>query len=100
VSIELRRKLSIDEIEQICNAAEEAARKHLLSKISPKRISDISIVVEASGSKPLTLNVEVSLSTPIPSFDIDKLVSEANSAAFEAAEAKVRELKLCIDTKD
>jgi hypothetical protein len=100
VSINLSRKPLKEEVEEICCAAEEAARKYLLSKIPMKRMRDMDIVVEALGDKPLTLNIEIS--TPPPSregYDAEKLVDEATEIAFKAAEEKMKELKLCENSK-
>lgn len=95
MSIELKRKPSEDEVEKICLAAEEAARKRLLSVVPLKRISDFDITIEASGDKPLVLNVDIAIDVSIGDEDLVNLVKDATSAAFEAAESKVRELNLC-----
>jgi hypothetical protein len=98
MAIELRRKPTSEEVEQICVAAEEAARKHLLSKVSLKRVSDFDVTVEALGDKPLILNVGVSIELTSGKDDLEPLVDEATDLAFSAAEAKARELNLCVDT--
>jgi hypothetical protein len=98
MSIELKRKPAVEEIEQICTAAEEAARRHLLSKVSLKRISDLDVMVEAEGDKPLVLSVDVGLELSSGNQDLRALVNEATEAAFTAAEAKAKELNLCVDT--
>ena len=84
----------------MCLAAQEAARNHLLSKVSLKRISDIDVTIEAVGDKPLTLLVDVAVELESGSEDMDPLVDEATDIAFEAAEKKARELNLCRDTPD
>jgi len=84
----------------MCLAAQEAARSHLLSKVSLKRISDIDVTVEAIGGKPLTLFVDVAVELESGDEDMDPLVDEATDMAFEAAEEKARELNLCRDTPD
>jgi len=98
MGIELRRKPTTEEIEQICLAAEEAARKHLLSKVSLKRVSDLDVMVEAVGDKPLVVYVDVAIELSSGNQDLDPLVDEATDRAFSAAEAKARELNLCVDT--
>jgi hypothetical protein len=98
MSIELKRTPTADEVEQICTAAEEAARKHLLSKVPLKRVSDLDVMVEAVGDKPLSLSVDVAIELLGRDQDPQDLVGEATSAAFSAAEAKARELNLCTDT--
>jgi hypothetical protein len=98
MEIELRRKPTADEIEEICMAAEEAAKQVLFSKISVKRVSDMDVTVEATGDKPLLLAVEVGLELLIGNEDLQPLVDKATAAAFQAAEAKVNELRLCEDS--
>jgi len=98
MGIELRRKPTEDEIEAICVAAQEAARGHLLSKVSLKRVSDLDVTVEAEGDKPLILYVDVAVELEEGDEDMSPLVDEATEIAFSAAEAKTRELNLCVDT--
>lgn len=98
MGIELKREPTADEVEQICAAAEEAARRHLLSKVSLKRVGDLDVMVEAVGDKPLNVNIEVAIELTSGTQDLDALVREATEIAFSAAEAKVRELDLCVDT--
>ena len=98
MSIELKRTPSADEVEQICAAAEEAARRHLLSKVSLKQVSDLDVMVEAVGDKPLLLSVDVALELQSGDQNLQDLVGEATTAAFSAAEAKAKELDLCTDT--
>ena len=98
--IELTRIPTDDEVEQVCLAAQEAARNHLLSKFSLKRISDIDVTIEAIGGKPLSLLVDVSIELESGDEDMDTLVDEATDLAFKAAEGKARVLNLCRDTPD
>ncbi len=98
MGIELRRKPTAEEVEQICLAAEEAANRRLLSKIPLKRMSDLDVVIEAVGDKPLILNVDVAIELLSGDQDLEALVDEATDAAFIAAEAKAKELNLCVDT--
>ena len=95
MNLELRRPLTDDEIEAVCTAAEEAARKFILSKISLKRLEDLNLAVEALGDKPLSLNIEIAVETELEDPNLDMTVDKATDAAFAAAEAKVRELNLC-----
>jgi len=99
MSLELRRSPTENEIEQICVAAEEAAKKRLLSTVPLKRISDFELTVEANGDKPLVLNIDIGIDVTIGDEDLQLLVLEATNAAFKAAEAKVRELELCANTQ-
>ena len=98
--IELTRIPNDEEIQEMCVAAQEAARNHLLSKISLKRITDIDVTIEAIGDKPLSLSVDVALELETGNEDMDPVVDEATDIAFLAAEKKARELNLCRDTPD
>jgi len=99
MSIELKRNPTDDEVEQICVAAEEAAKKRILSTVPLKRISDFDVTVEANGDKPLVLNVDIAIDITIGDEDLEQLVKDATNAAFKAAEIKVRELNLCANTQ-
>jgi len=98
MAIELIRAPTDEEIEQMCLAAEDAARRHLMSKIPLRRISDLDVMVEAVGDKPLMLSVDVAIELTSGNDDLDPLVDGATDLAFSAAEAKARDLKLCLDT--
>jgi len=98
--VELTRAPTEEEIEQMCLAAQDAARSHLLSKVSIKRIDDIDVTIEAVGDKPLTLSVDVAVELDSGNEDMDSLVDEATDLAFQAAEKKARELNLCRDMPD
>jgi hypothetical protein len=91
MAIELTRIPTDEEIEQMCVAAQEAARNHLMSKVSLKRISDIDVTIEA---------VDVAVELESGHEDMDPLVDEATDIAFLAAEKKARELDLCRDMPD
>ena len=99
MGIELSRKPTTEEIEQICIAAEEAARRVLFNKISLKQVSDLDVTVEALGDKPLILDVDIGVELLVGDENLQALVNNATDAAFLAAEAKVRELDLCVDTQ-
>ncbi len=95
MDIELRRAPTDDEIESICAAAEEAARKLILSKIPLKKLEDLDLSIEAIGDKPLSVAVQVAVETDLDHDELDTIIDKATDAAFEAAEAKVRELGIC-----
>jgi len=88
-------ELTSEQIEELCSVAEEAARKHVLSKVPRKRIDVLNISVEAEGAKPvaLTVDADIVLSPMMKDFDVQKLVEEAAKEAFKAAEKYLRELK-------
>ncbi len=98
MSIEFIRKPTSDEVEQICEAAQDAARRHLLSKVSLKHISDLDVTVEAEGDKPLIMHIDVAIELSSGDQDLNPLVDEATDIAFSAADAKAKELDLCRDS--
>jgi hypothetical protein len=100
VSIQLRRAPTDEEIETICTAAEEAARNFVLSKVSLKKLDDLSLSIEAVGDKPLSLSVELAVELDSDNPQISRIIDEATDAAFSAAEEKVRELGLCEASND
>jgi len=87
--------LSSESIEEICEIAEKAARKYIVSKVPLRKISDMDITVEVNGEKPLnvSVNVNLELSPLMRNYNVQKLVDEAVGKAFEAVEAYLRELK-------
>ncbi len=87
-------ELNSEQIEELCSIAEEAARKHILSKVSQKKIETLNVSAETEGTKPMTLTVEVdiSLSPSMKDFDIEKLANEAVKEAFRSAENYLRKL--------
>jgi hypothetical protein len=95
VDIELSRPPTDEEIELICGAAEEAARKFILSRISLKKLEDLHLSVEGVGDKPLSVTVEIVIETELEDPELSTTIDEATNAAFAAAEAKVLELNLC-----
>ena len=87
-------ELTDDQMEEICEIAEEAARKYILSKVPLKKISDFDITVETEGLKPLNISVEINLelSPLMRDYDVNKLVEEAVKKAFEAVDNHLKGL--------
>jgi len=87
-------ELTDEQIEEICEVAEEAARKYILSKVPLKKILDFDITVETEGLKPLNVSVEINLelSPLMRNFDAEKLVEEAVKKAFEAIDKHLKGL--------
>ena len=87
--------LTTEQIETLCSTAEDAARKHILSKVSLKMVDNLNISVEAEGTKPVNLTVEIdlSLSPKMIAFDVEALVNKAIQKALEASEIYLRTLK-------
>jgi hypothetical protein len=88
-------ELTTEQIETLCTTAEDAARKHILAKVSSKMVERLDISVEAEGAKPLSLTVEVelALSPQAEDIDADALADEAVKEALEASEKYLRKLK-------
>jgi hypothetical protein len=87
-------ELTTEQIETLCATAENAARKHVLSKVPSKMVEKLNISVEADGTKPvnLTVEIEMALSQQMKDLDADKLVNEAVKEALKASENYLRKL--------
>jgi hypothetical protein len=87
--------LTTEQIETLCSTAEDAARKHVLSKVPSKMVETLNISVEANGTKPVNLTVEIDLvlSPKMKDFDADALAKEAVKEALKASENYLRKLR-------
>ena len=87
-------ELTNEQIEQLCSIAEEAARKHVLSKVPSKKVETLNISAEVEGTRPmqLTVDVDATLSASLKNFDVQKLCDDAVREGFAAAEKYLREL--------
>ena len=88
-------ELTTEQIETLCSTAENAARKYVLSKVSSKMVDKLDISVEAEGTKPLKVSVEVNLQLTPEAKDVDAqaLVKESTNAAHRAVENFLRKSK-------
>ena len=88
-------ELTTEQIETLCQTAENAARKEVLAKVSSKMVDKLDVSVEAEGSKPVNLTVEIELNLTLEAkgIDAEELVKEATSIAHQAAEKYLRSLK-------
>ena len=93
-------ELTLEQVEELCERAEQAAREYVLSKVSTSRIATLDVTVDAEGTKPITVNVEVTvvLSPLMKDFDVETLTKEATKRAFAQIEEYLRELE-CKSTK-
>jgi len=93
-------ELTSEQAEELCEVAEKAARKHILSKLPSNRISTLDITIDTEGTKPVTVNVdvEVTLSPLMENYDVRRLVNEATEEAFKSIERYLRGLT-CKSTK-
>ncbi|MFQ6095915.1 MAG: DUF3194 domain-containing protein [Candidatus Bathyarchaeia archaeon] len=89
------RSLTSEQLEELCEIAEETVRDYIKSKVPWRRISDLNIAVEAGGRESLTLNVdvEVRLSPLLRHVDADALAKGAVDAAFKSAEEFLRKIR-------
>ncbi len=86
--------LTTEQIEMLCATAENAARRHILSKVSSKMVEKLNISVEVEGTKPVnvTVEIDVEMSPKMKDFDAQKLVTEAVKEAYKASENYLRKL--------
>jgi hypothetical protein len=87
-------ELTSEQVEKLCAIAENAAREYVTSKVPLKRIETLNISVEADGTKPLTVTIDVDivLSPLMKNSDVQKLVEEAVKEAFASVEKYLRAL--------
>jgi hypothetical protein len=88
-------ELTIEQVAELCEVAEGVARHYVLSKVSASRIVTLDVSVDAEGTKPVTVNVDVSvvLSPLMKDFDVEALTKEAIKRAFAHIEEYLRELQ-------
>ena len=88
-------ELTTEQIEILCSTAENAARKYVLSKVHFKMVDRLDISVEAAGSKPVNVTVEIDLDLAPAAKDINAkmLVKEAINEAHKASENYLRKIK-------
>jgi hypothetical protein len=93
-------ELTSEQVEGLCEIAEKAARRHVLSKVPSNRISTLDITIDTEGTKPVTVNVDigVTLSPLVKNYDVKKLVNEAIEETFASIERYLRTLT-CKPTK-
>jgi len=93
-------ELTDEQLEKLCEIGEKAARDHILSKVSARKVSTLDINIDTEGNKPVTVNVEVevTLSPLMKNYNVEKLSKEAVEKAFAAINKYLRELA-CKSTK-
>jgi hypothetical protein len=87
--------LTTEQIETVCQTAENAARKAVLSKVSSKMVEKLDIIVEAEGQKPLNVSVEIDLilTQEAKGVDAKAVVDYAIDEANKESESYLRTLK-------
>lgn len=88
--------LSYEELEELCDLAEEAARRYIASRVPKEYISDLSISVDLEGSETLNIDVdvEVRLSPLCKNIDARGLAEGSVRAAFDAIEEYLRRVRV------
>jgi len=85
--------LSKRQLENLCEIADSTVRAFVFSRVKPRLVEDLEVVVDAEGSGPVTVMVDVIL-TLKPSagkVDVGRLVDEAGDQAVQAIESKLKE---------
>lgn len=87
-------ELTPEQLEKLCEIAEQAARRHVLSKVSSSKVSELNVSIDAEGTKPVMVNidVEISLSPILKDYNVEKLVKEATEKAFASIKDYLSEL--------
>lgn len=87
-------RLTSKQIEKLCEVGEQAAREHVLSKISASKISVLNITIDTQGPKPLNVDVDVEIVLPsrMKGLEIERLAKEASDRAFDSIKEYIREL--------
>ncbi len=87
-------ELTDEQIEAVSQTAENAARKHVFSKVNQKLVESLEISVEAEGNRPVSFTVEVDLVLLPDGKGVDEksLAHEAVNAAFVVIEKELRKL--------
>jgi CRISPR/Cas system-associated exonuclease Cas4 (RecB family) len=87
-------ELTTTQIETLCEIAENAAREHMPTKLGSKRIDRFALIVEAQGTKPVDLSVEINLDLNKDAKNVDAtvIVQEAVTQAHLASENFLRTL--------
>ena len=93
-------ELTPEQLEKLCEIGEKAAREHVYSKVSPRKVSELNIYIDTEGAKPVTISVdvEVALSPLMKDYDAEKLAKEATEKAFISIKAYLSEIA-CKSTK-
>lgn len=87
-------ELSDEQFEEVTQTAENAARKFIFSKVNQKTVEKLDISVEAEGTKPVNIVIEVDLafSQEMKEVNAKHLAEEAVNEAFKAIEDYLRKL--------
>lgn len=81
---------------KICEIAEEAARKYVMSRVPKEHISDLSISIELESEETLSVNVdvEVRISPLYKNINAKEVAERSVKAAFDAVEKHLSKIRL------
>jgi hypothetical protein len=87
-------ELTSEQVEELSLLAEEATRKHVLSKVPLKKVEWLNISTQTESAKSIALDVQVdvTLVRSMQGFDVQQLADEAVRQAFVLAEEYLRRL--------
>ncbi|MEM1514568.1 MAG: DUF3194 domain-containing protein [Candidatus Bathyarchaeia archaeon] len=87
--------LTYEELEGICEAAEEAVRRYIFSRVKREYVSVLFISVYLEGLDTLNVNVEVEieLSPLYKKLNIQEIADGSVKAAFEVIEKYLRKIR-------
>jgi hypothetical protein len=87
--------LTSEQVEELCELAEKAAREYISSKIPMKRVSSLNIAVDIEGANPITVKVDIDLdlSPKMKDYDAKKLADEATQQTFASIEKHLRQIR-------
>ena len=93
-------ELTPEQLAKLCETAEKVARDHVYSKVSRRKVSDLNIIIDTEGSKPVAVNidVEITLTPEMRDYNVEKLAKEATEKAFAAIKEYLSEIA-CKSTK-
>ena len=85
-------ELTVEQLEELCEIGEKAARDYVLSKIPSRRISNFDVTVTTEGNKAVNvyIDIELELSPLMKDFNVKELTNEAVQKGFAAIEEYLR----------
>lgn len=88
-------KLTTKQIEVLCQIAETAVKRYVLSQVSLKLIERLNIIIEAKGDKPITIEIDIdfAMATIEKSINPEIIAKNAIKEALIASENYLRQLK-------
>ncbi|MHA1711502.1 MAG: DUF3194 domain-containing protein [Candidatus Freyarchaeota archaeon] len=85
--------VSEEEIEEICNLAEKAARRYVLSRCRKRDVIDLKIVVSSEIKDEITFNVDLEVQlSPLAKVEPEELAQRAAEKAIEKIEERLRDI--------